>query len=86
LEELREVNKGLKAALEDVREMAAPSQVARRATFDQQNKSAEADELEAKAVQYRNTALVQTDKAAMSQYVEAADTLMKRVKELRQPN
>jgi Zn finger protein HypA/HybF involved in hydrogenase expression len=86
LEELREVNKGLKAALEDVREMAAPSQVARRATFDQQNKSAEADELEQKAVQYRNTALVQTDKAAMAQYVEAADTLMKRVAELRQPN
>ncbi len=85
LEELREVNKGLKAALEDVREMAAPSQVARRATTEAQTKSAQADELETKALQYRTIALAQTDKTAMSQYVEAADTLMKRAAELRSP-
>jgi len=86
LEELREVNKGLKAALEDVREMAAPSQVALRATFDQQNKSAEADDLEIKARHYRMTALAQTDKAAGAQYSEAADELMKRAAEIRQSN
>jgi len=80
---LQEVIKGLEATLKDVREMAAPGQPALRATLDQQNKSAEADELEIKANRYLASAYAQTDKSAAAQYVDAADTLNKRVRELR---
>jgi len=81
---LEEVIKGLEAAVKDVREMAAPGQPALRATLDQQNKSAEADELDNKAARYIATAYEQTDKSAAAQYVEAADAFRRRARELRQ--
>ena len=80
----QEVIKGLEAELKSIREMAAPGQPALRATLDQQNKSAEADELENTAARYIANAYAQTDKAAAAQYVEAAEALTKRAKELRQ--
>ena len=83
-ESLQEVLKGLEAAISDVREMAAPGQPALRATLDQQNKSAEADELENTAARYMANAYAQTDKSAAAQYVDAATSLQKRAKELRQ--
>ncbi len=82
LEELREANKSLEAALKDVREMAAPGQPALRATLEQQNKSAQADELTLKAARYRATAMQQTDKDAARQYHEAADALESQAKTL----
>ena len=83
LDELREANKSLKAALDDVREMAAPGQPALRAMLDQQNKAAEADDLESKAQRFIATAHAQTDKAAAAQYMDAAAELNKRANALR---
>jgi hypothetical protein len=79
----QETIKGLEAALKDVREMAAPGQPALRATLDQQTKSAEADELESKAVSYRMTSMHSTDPETARQYADAADELVKRAKDLR---
>ena len=73
----------LKAALDDVREMAAPGQPALRAMLDQQNKAAEADDLESKAQRFIATAHAQTDKAAAAQYMDAAAELNKRANALR---
>lgn len=83
LDELREANKGLEAALADVREMAAPGQPALRAMLDQQTKAAEADELENTAARYSATARTLTDKEAAQQYMDAATELTKRAKALR---
>ena len=83
LTEALEKAQGLEERLAKVEKMAAPSEIHKRATLDQQSRSAEADELETKALRYRVTASQQTDKTAMAQYVEAADDFMSRAKALR---
>ena len=59
--------------LATVEKMAAPSEIHVRAQMAQQTRSAEADELETKALRYRVEASRQTEKSAMTQYLEAAD-------------
>src|ERR1035437_1849142 len=84
----QEAIKGLEAALKDVREMAAPGQPALRAQLDQQNKSAEADDLENTAAKMiaRAYEVGGSDKKSAAQYVEAAEGLSKQAKALRESN
>lgn len=82
-EALQEAVKGLEATVKTISEMAAPGQPALRGTLEQQNKAAQADELEATVAKYRNTAMTSTDPETARQYAEAADTLQKRAAGLR---
>ena len=74
-EALQEVIKGLEATLEDVRKMAAPSNLSIKATLDLQGKAAQADELDIKAARFAQTAYEQTDQKTAQQYIDAAAAL-----------
>jgi len=65
----------LKAELDSVKEMAQPSDVARRATQEHQSKAAQADQLDLLASQRQASAYSQTDPATAQQYLDAASAL-----------
>ena len=81
--ELLEKVTNLEEQLVDVKKMAAPKGISLRGTQDQQDKAAEADALEEKALRYRAIAMSSTDGTVAKQYKEAADTAANRARELR---
>ena len=83
LQEQDEAIKSLSVALEDVKKMAAPGGPVLRATNVQQARSAEADELEAKAAKYQFIANTSSEKGVAAQYIAAAEDLLKQAKVLR---
>lgn len=86
LAEAREKAASLEARLETVEKMAAPRDIALRATNQQQAKATEAEILERQAADFRVKALGWPDPKTRKEYQDAADELSAKAASLRQLN